>query len=91
MALNHPEREKEDTSIKRRCAKPDNEYGVARGIDLLGVSSTLNFDQLTFKVARTHRFGLAVRTGCGRTAFSSVLPLSELAKHKPAGGIPSTR
>ena len=44
MALNHQEREKEDTSMKRQFVNPDNEHGVARGIDLLGVARALNFD-----------------------------------------------
>jgi ATP-dependent RNA helicase DDX56/DBP9 len=76
---------------KRRRVKPDNEYGVARGVDFLDVACVLNFDLPTSAHAYTHRVGRTARAGRGGTALSFVLPLSEFGKHKAVGGVPSTR
>ncbi|KAI9460737.1 DEAD-domain-containing protein [Russula earlei] len=76
---------------KRRGLKPDNEYGVARGIDFLDVACVLNFDLPTSARAYTHRVGRTARAGRGGTALSFVLPSSEFGKHKAVGGVPSTR
>jgi len=82
---------KKVTPKKRRRVKPDNEYGVARGIDFLDVACVLNFDLPTSARAYTHRVGRTARAGRGGTALSFVLPLSEFGKHKAVGGVPSTR
>lgn len=82
---------KKGTPKKRRRVKPDNEYGVARGIDFLDVACVLNFDLPTSARAYTHRVGRTARAGRGGTALSFVLPLSEFGKQKAVGGVPSTR
>ncbi|KAH9973539.1 P-loop containing nucleoside triphosphate hydrolase protein [Lactifluus volemus] len=76
---------------RRRGAKRDTEYGVARGIDFLDVACVLNFDLPTSSRAYTHRVGRTARAGRGGTALSFVLPSSEFGKHKAVGGVPSTR
>ena len=76
---------------KRRRVKPDNEYGVARGVDFLDVACVLNFDLPTSARAYTHRVGRTARAGRSGTALSFVLPLSEFGNHKAVGGVPSTR
>jgi ATP-dependent RNA helicase DDX56/DBP9 len=76
---------------RRRGARRDTEYGVARGIDFLDVACVLNFDLPTSSRAYTHRVGRTARAGRGGTALSFVLPTSEFGKHKAVGGVPSTR
>ncbi|KAI0271752.1 P-loop containing nucleoside triphosphate hydrolase protein [Russula aff. rugulosa BPL654] len=76
---------------KRRGAKSDKEYGVARGIDFLDVACILNFDLPSSARAYTHRVGRTARAGRGGTALSFVLPSSEFGKHKAVGSVPSTR
>jgi ATP-dependent RNA helicase DDX56/DBP9 len=76
---------------RRRGAKRDTEYGVARGIDFLDVACVLNFDLPTSSRAYTHRVGRTARAGRGGTALSFVLPSSEFGKHKAVGSVPSTR
>ena len=68
--------------MKRQRVKPDNEYGAVRGIDLLGVACTLNFDLLIFTVACTHRVGLTTHTGRGGT----LLPCSRFPSLKTQSG-----
>ena len=75
---------------KRRGAKRDAEYGVARGVDFLDVACVLNFDLPTSARAYTHRVGRTARAGRSGTALSFVLPASEYGKHKAVGGVPST-
>jgi ATP-dependent RNA helicase DDX56/DBP9 len=86
-----PTKSKAGPHKKRRGTKPDNEYGVARGIDFLNVACVLNFDLPTSARAYTHRVGRTARAGRGGTALSYVLPFSEFGKHKAVGGVPSTR
>ncbi|KAI0284764.1 P-loop containing nucleoside triphosphate hydrolase protein [Russula brevipes] len=86
-----PTKSKAGPHKKRRGIKPDNEYGVARGIDFLNVACVLNFDLPTSARAYTHRVGRTARAGHGGTALSFVLPFSEFGKHKAVGGVPSTR
>src|SRR6266702_2425456 len=76
---------------KRRGAKRDAEYGVARGVDFLDVACVLNFDLPTSARAYTHRVGRTARAGLSGTALSFVLPASEYGKHKAVGGVPSTQ
>lgn len=76
---------------KRRGAKSDKEYGVARGIDFLDVACILNFDLPSSARAYMHRVGRTARAGRGGTALSFVLPSSEFGKHKAVGSVPSTR
>ncbi|KAH8987767.1 ATP-dependent RNA helicase dbp9 [Lactarius hatsudake] len=76
---------------KRRGAKRDAEYGVARGVDFLDVACVLNFDLPTSARAYTHRVGRTARAGRSGTALSFVLPASEYGKHKAVGGVPSTQ
>ncbi|KAH9987765.1 P-loop containing nucleoside triphosphate hydrolase protein [Russula compacta] len=86
-----PAKVKANPLKKRRGTKPDNEYGIARGIDFLDVACVLNFDLPTSARAYTHRVGRTARAGRGGTALSFVLPTSEFGKHKAVGGVPSTR
>jgi ATP-dependent RNA helicase DDX56/DBP9 len=76
---------------RRRTAKRDAEYGVARGIDFLDVACVINFDLPTSSRAYTHRVGRTARAGRGGTALSFVLPFSEFGKHKAVGSVPSTQ
>jgi len=76
------QRVKRSTSMKRQRVKPDNEYGAVRGIDLLGVACTLNFDLLIFTVVCTHRVGLTTHTGRGGT----LLPCSRFPSLKTQSG-----
>jgi ATP-dependent RNA helicase DDX56/DBP9 len=76
---------------RRRTAKHDTEYGVARGIDFLDVACVINFDLPTSSRAYTHRVGRTARAGRSGTALSFVLPFSEFGKHKAVGSVPSTR
>ncbi len=86
-----PAKAKSGVRKKRRGAKRDAEYGVARGVDFLDVACVLNFDLPTSARAYTHRVGRTARAGGSGTALSFVVPASEYGKHKGVGGVPSTR
>jgi ATP-dependent RNA helicase DDX56/DBP9 len=86
-----PAKPKPGLRKKRRGAKRDAEYGVARGIDFLDVACVLNFDLPTSARAYTHRVGRTARAGRSGTALSFVLPASEYGKHKAVGAVQSTQ
>ena len=86
-----PAKKKPGARKKRRGAKRDAEYGVARGVDFLDVACVLNFDLPTSARAYTHRVGRTARAGRSGTALSFVLPVSEYGKHKAVGGVLSTQ
>ena len=88
--LTPPAKLKPGSRKKRRGAKRDAEYGVARGVDFIDVACVLNFDLPTSARAYTHRVGRTARAGRSGTALSFVLPASEYGKHKAVGGVPST-
>ncbi|KAI0258914.1 P-loop containing nucleoside triphosphate hydrolase protein [Gloeopeniophorella convolvens] len=79
------------SSKKRRAARPDAEYGVARGVDFVDVACVLNFDLPTSARAYTHRVGRTARAGRAGTALSFVLPAAEFGRHRAVGGVPSTQ
>jgi ATP-dependent RNA helicase DDX56/DBP9 len=75
---------------KRKTAKKDKEYGVARGIDFKNVACVLNFDLPTSSKSYTHRIGRTARAGQTGMALSFVIPADLYRKHKPTS-IESTK
>lgn len=78
----------ERTSKRRKGAKGDKNYGVARGIDFQNVAAVINFDLPTSSKSYTHRIGRTARAGKTGMALSFVVPKDEYHKHKPTS-IPS--
>jgi ATP-dependent RNA helicase DDX56/DBP9 len=68
---------------RRKLAKNDKEYGVARGIDFKNVACVLNFDLPTTSKSYTHRIGRTARAGKSGMALSFVVPAPLYRKHKP--------
>lgn len=76
---------------KRKGAKRDKEYGIARGIDFKAVSCVINFDLPTSSRSYTHRIGRTARAGKSGMALSFVVPQEVYRKTKPTSiRIPTT-
>ena len=82
-ATDVPAEAKQPSKKKRRIAKKDKEYGIARGIDFRNVACVLNFDLPTSSKSYTHRIGRTARAGQTGMALSFVVPSELYRKHKP--------
>ena len=73
---------------KRTSIKSDDDFGVSRGIDFVGISFVINFDFPETVESYAHRIGRTARSTAYGTSLSFVVPeevstLQEVRQHQP--------